>query len=112
MTRERRNKLDAPTAWPDAKLRALSNVAPPNLLSLPWVAPSLPWWPLSGGWKSLAADPKLLMFSRFRATPPSVAALLSFGVEAHCLRPTHERLTESFDTKAAIRELRHYLRSK
>src|SRR5207253_911385 len=23
MTRERRNKLDAPTAWPDAKLRAL-----------------------------------------------------------------------------------------
>jgi Helicase conserved C-terminal domain len=89
MTRERRNKLDAPTAWPDAKLRALSNVAPPNLLSLPWVAPSLPWWPLSGGWKSLAADPKLLMFSRFRATPPSVAALLSFGVEAHCLPKKH-----------------------
>jgi hypothetical protein len=89
MTRERRNKLDAPTAWPDAKLRALSDVAPPKLLSLPWVAPSLPWWPLSGGWKSLAADPKLLMFSRFRATPPSVAALLSFGVEAHCLPKKH-----------------------
>lgn len=30
MTRERRNKLDAPIAWPDAKLRALSSVAPPN----------------------------------------------------------------------------------
>jgi len=89
MTRERRNKLDAPTTWPDAKLRALSNIAPPKLLSLPWVAPSLPWWPLSGGWKSLAADPKLLMFSRFRATPPSVAALLSFGVEAHCLPRKH-----------------------
>jgi hypothetical protein len=89
MTRERRNKLNAPTAWPDAKLRALSNVAPPKLLSLPWVAPSLPWWPLSGSWKSLAADPKLLMFSRFRATPPSVAALLSFGVEAHCLPKKH-----------------------
>ena len=80
MTRERRNRLSAPTAWPDAKLRALSGVAPPKLLSLPWVAPSLPWWPLGGGWKSLAADPKVLMFSRFRATPPSVAALLSFGV--------------------------------
>jgi len=29
------------------------------------------------------------MFSRFRATPPSVAALLSFGVEAHCLPKKH-----------------------
>jgi hypothetical protein len=85
MTRERRNKLDAPKAWPDAKLRALSGVASPKLLSLPWVAPSLPWWPLGGGWENATADPKLLMFSRFRATPPSVAALLSFGVEAHCL---------------------------
>ncbi|WP_409191989.1 C-terminal helicase domain-containing protein [Bradyrhizobium sp. RDM4] len=89
MTRERRNKLSAPTAWPDAKLRALSSVAPTKLLSLPWVAPSLPWWPLGGGWKSLAADPKVLMFSRFRATPPSVAALLSFGVEAQCLPKDH-----------------------
>ena len=85
MTRERRDQLDAPTAWPDAKLRALSSVAPPKMLSLPWVAPSLRWWPLGGGWKGAAADPKLLMFSRFRATPPSVAALLSFGVEAHFL---------------------------
>jgi hypothetical protein len=85
MTRERRNKLDAPARWPDAKLRALSAVAPAKLLALPWVSPSLPWWPLAGSWKSVAADPKLLMFSRFRATPPSVAALLSFGVEAFCL---------------------------
>lgn len=86
MTLKRRNKLDAPSAWPDAKLRALAGVAPPALLSLPWVAPSLPWWPLGGAWSTQSADPKLLMFSRFRATPPSVAALLSFGVEAHCLR--------------------------
>ena len=89
MTRERRNNLNAPTAWPDAKLRALSSVAPPKMLSLPWVAPSLRWWPLGGGWKSAESDPKLLMFSRFRATPPSVAALLSFGVEAHCLPRIH-----------------------
>lgn len=85
MTRERRNTLTAPAAWPDAKLRALSAIAPPKLLSLPWVAPSLPWWPLGGGWESAGEGPKLLMFSRFRATPPSVSALLSFGVEAHCL---------------------------
>ena len=89
MTRERRNKLNAPTAWPDAKLRALSRIASPKLLSLPWVAPSLRWWPLGGQWKREAADPKLLMFSRFRATPPSVAALLSFGVETHCLPKSH-----------------------
>ncbi len=89
MTKERRNKLDAPMSWPDAKLRALSLAAPAKLLSLPWVAPSLPWWPLAGGWKGNTSDPKLLMFSRFRATPPSVAALLSFGVEAACL--PHQR---------------------
>lgn len=85
MTLERRNKLKAPTEWPDAKLRALSEVAAPRKLSLPWVAPSLAWWPLGGGWLDAGGDPKLLMFSRFRATPPSVAALLSFGVEAKCL---------------------------
>ncbi len=89
MTRERRNTLNAPTAWPDAKLRALSSVALPKMLALPWVAPSFRWWPLAGGWKKTAADPKVLMFSRFRATPPSVAALLSFGVEAHCLPENH-----------------------
>ena len=96
MTRERRNKLDAPAAWPDAKLRALSSVAPPKLLSLPWVAPSLPWWPLGGDWKNATVDPKLLMFSRFRATPPSVAALLSFGVEAHCLPRKHSGYEKAY----------------
>ena len=85
MTLAKRNGLIAPAAWPDAKLRALNKIAPPSVLSLPWSAPSLPWWSLSGGWKSNAGDPKILMFSRFRATPSSVTALMSFGVEAHCL---------------------------
>lgn len=89
MTRERRDKLNAPAAWPDAKLRALSSVASSRQLSLPWVAPSLPWWPLNGAWKNVGGDPKLLMFSRFRATPPSVAALLSFTVEAHSFDKRH-----------------------
>src|SRR3546814_11914009 len=62
-----------------------SDLASPRRLAVPWVAPSLPWWPLSAHWSSTDGDPKLLMFSRFRATPPSVAALLSFGVEAQCL---------------------------
>lgn len=99
MTRERRNKLSAPTTWPDAKLRALSSVAPHRLLSLPWVAPSLCWWPLGGAWKSAATDPKLLMFSRFRATPPSVAALLSFGVEAYCLPRSHGRYEKAYRSR-------------
>jgi hypothetical protein len=85
MTLERRNRIHAPAAWPDAKLRAIRRVAPPEVLSLPWVAPSLPWWPMAGAWQKVAADPKLLMFSRFRATPPSVASLLSFDVESYCL---------------------------
>jgi hypothetical protein len=85
MTRARRNRLDAPESWPDAKLRALAKIAAPATLALPWSAPSLEWWPLTGPWKSAGGDPKLLMFSRFRATPSAVAALLSFGVEANCL---------------------------
>ncbi|TIP32144.1 MAG: hypothetical protein E5X69_30830, partial [Mesorhizobium sp.] len=64
MTRDRRNRLDAPAAWPDAKFRALGRIAPPELLALPWVAPSLPWWPLREGWAAQAFDPKVLMFSR------------------------------------------------
>ena len=85
MTMARRDQLSPPPAWPDAKLRALTKIASPKRLAVPWVAPSLPWWPLSAHWSSTDGDPKLLMFSRFRATPPSVAALLSFGVEAQCL---------------------------
>jgi len=75
--------------WGSAKLRALNALAPADALALPWVAPSLPWWPLSGPWAKVQASPKMLIFSRFRATPQSVAALTSleverrFGGEAH-----------------------------
>ncbi|WP_017903490.1 C-terminal helicase domain-containing protein [Pseudomonas asplenii] len=89
MTLERRIKQSGKeVGWPDAKLRAMQGLLPPQKLALPWVAPSLPWWPLGGGWKSEEDNPdnlKLLMFSRFRATPSSVAALISLGVEEHCL---------------------------
>ncbi|MES0175390.1 helicase-related protein [Mesorhizobium sp. M0006] len=66
--------------WGSAKLRALLEVSPVHHLALPWVAPSLSWWPLAGGW-SKAPSPKVLLFSRFRATPQSVAALTSLEVE-------------------------------
>ena len=67
--------------WGSPKLRALLEVLPVDQLALPWVAPSLAWWPLSGAWRD-APSPKLLMFSRFRATPQSVAGLMSLEVES------------------------------
>jgi hypothetical protein len=67
--------------WGSAKLRALSALAPASALALPWVAPSLPWWTPAGPWANFGASPKMLIFSRFRATPQSVAALTSLEVE-------------------------------
>ena len=67
--------------WGSAKLRALNALAPPASLALPWVAPSLAWWTPSGPWAKAETSPKMLIFSRFRATPQSVAALTSLEVE-------------------------------
>ena len=67
--------------WGSSKLRALLGVLPVNQLALPWVAPSLTWWPLGGAWRN-SPSPKLLLFSRFRATPQSVASLMSLAVES------------------------------
>jgi hypothetical protein len=92
MTREARNRLEAPASWPDAKLRALNVIAPPRLLSLPWVAPSLPWWPLDGGWKEAGGDPKLLMFSRFAA-----------DIDAAEARPGHGEPGRRVDGNALVR---------
>ena len=84
LTRKRRENLEK-VAWPDAKLRALQGAAPAAKLALPWIAPSLPWWDLSAGWADQGDETKLLMFSRFKATPPAVTSLLSFGVEAELI---------------------------
>ena len=67
--------------WGSPKLRALLEILPVNHLALPWVAPSLAWWRLGGAWRD-APSPKLLLFSRFRATPQSVAGLMSLEVES------------------------------
>jgi hypothetical protein len=66
--------------WGSPKLRALQQINPASELALPWVAPSIAWWPLAGPWAA-APTQKTLLFSRFRATPQSVAALMSLGVE-------------------------------
>jgi hypothetical protein len=71
---------EAKEGWGSAKLRALQEIAKSSELALPWVAPSMRWWRLAGPWAS-APSQKTLLFSRFRATPQSVAALMSLGVE-------------------------------
>ena len=80
----RRNGFDGPAKWPHPKLRALQDRYPEATLALPWQAPSLPWWEIEGPWSTTTCE-KLLVFSRFRAVPRSVAALLSFSLEQHLL---------------------------
>jgi hypothetical protein len=57
------------------------------MLGLPWLPPSLPWWPLGVPFKD-AVDvapagglSKILLFSRFRAVPRAVTSLISFESE-------------------------------
>lgn len=68
-------------AWGSAKLRALSDIVPTDALALPWILPSLSWWDPAGPWAKVKQPQKMLIFSRFRATPQSVAALVSLEVE-------------------------------
>jgi len=67
--------------WGSAKLRALSEIVSTEGLALPWMLPSLAWWDVAGPWAKVDQPQKMLIFSRFRATPQSVAALVSLEVE-------------------------------
>jgi len=85
-TESERDVFQRPPTWPHPRLRALMKVAPTSLLSLPWMPPTLPWWPLKGPWADRNAQRgKVLVFSRFRATPQVIAAALSFELEAATL---------------------------
>ena len=76
-----------PISWPHPKLRALHERIQPENLSTPWLAPSMPWWPMGGKWLNSPAE-KVLVFSRFRAVPRTLAGLLSYEVERRLLRRT------------------------
>lgn len=86
-TRNARNAYRAPKTWPHPRLRKLLAMTSQPQMVMPWLRPSLPWWPLSGGWKSPGADAddidtgKFLVFSRFRAVPPALSSVLSFSAE-------------------------------
>ena len=99
LRRSQRDRLDTPKVWPHPQLRELRKIAGAQRLSLPWVAPSLPWWGLQGLWShDQAAKGKLLIFSRFKAVPPALASLLSFDLEAsfaHRLRRSYRRAGEA-----------------
>ena len=68
-------------AWGSAKLRALGDIVPTDALALPWILPSLTWWDPAGPWAKVEQPQKMLIFSRFKATPQSVASLVSLEVE-------------------------------
>ena len=85
LTGDMRKRFARGGPWAHPGLRALLEVMPAQRLALPWVAPSLEWWRLGGGWsarRGAAIDGKLLVFSRFRAVPLGVSGLLSYTVEA------------------------------
>ena len=86
LTNEMRTRFANAGAWAHPGLRALLQALPVRRLALPWVAPSVPWWPLRGDWRSRGGDGridgKLLVFSRFRAVPVALSGLLSYTVEA------------------------------
>jgi hypothetical protein len=99
LRKSQRDRLEAPKVWPHPQLRVLNKIAPPSRLALPWVAPSLPWWDLQGPWTEPGAlGGKLLIFTRFKATPPALASILSFDLEAsfaHRLRRNYRRAGEA-----------------
>lgn len=69
------------SAWGSAKLRALGEIVPTDALALPWMLPSLTWWNPTGPWAKVDQPQKMLIFSRFKATPQSIAALVSLEIE-------------------------------
>jgi len=83
LCKSERDRFERNDDWPHPRLRALQkNAVNTDLLTLPWMPPSLPWWALDGAWKAVGPTPtKLLIFSRFQAVPLAVAALLSYELE-------------------------------
>lgn len=73
---------------PHPRMRGLLSKLSEPLLGLPWLPPSIPWWPLGSPFKEAvhAASQagglsKTLIFSRFRAVPRAIASLVSFEAE-------------------------------
>lgn len=57
-----------------------------------WLPPSLPYVQPEGRWKQAAGASKMLVFSRWQATPDALAALTSYEVERRALGKTKDRV--------------------
>lgn len=68
---------------PHPRMRALLDEMSSPIMGLPWLPPTLPWWPLEGQFAKARGSwaSKVLLFSRFRAVPRAVASLLSYDAE-------------------------------
>ena len=69
------------TSYAHPKLRRLLELMPGRTAALPWIAPAKPWWRLAGVFEGSGEASKLLVFSRFRAVPRIVSALVSYEAE-------------------------------
>lgn len=82
----------AAEGYAHARLRGLLDVLPADVLALPWIPPSRPWWPLEAPFTPPAPGwSKALVFSRFRAVPRALATLLSYEAERRALAPAMKR---------------------
>lgn len=100
------HRLDAP--WPHPRVRALMSEMSEKRLAMPWTAPSLPWWPLRGGWKAendSKIDGKLLVFSRYKAVPTALSGLISYTTESNLLVPKQTRSRLSYEDASKRRQL-------
>lgn len=94
--------------WPHPRARALIEKMSEKRLAMPWAAPSLPWWPLRGGWKSdndSKIDGKLLVFSRYKAVPTALSGLISYTTECNLLAPKQSRSRLSYEDASKRRLL-------
>ena len=94
--------------WPHPRARALMAKMSENRLSMPWATPSLPWWPLRGGWKvetDSKIDGKLLVFSRYKAVPTGLSGLISYTTECNSLAPKQTRSRLSYEDASKRRLL-------
>ncbi len=83
LTKEMRDAFICLDEIPHPKIRALLDLLGSEILLLPWLQPSLPWWPLKGSWcRSADQQSKILIFSRFRAVPQAIASLVSYMAES------------------------------
>lgn len=90
LQKNQRDAYRVATHWPHPRARALMAKMSEKQLAMPWAAPSLPWWPLRGGWKAendSKIDGKLLVFSRYKAVPTALSGLISYTTECNLLAP-------------------------